>query len=84
MSHWPYIVAAYALTLGGMGVLMLVSWLRVRGAESQVDALQTPLVSSEVEKRVSARSEQGFSTALEANGDKFVRSPDGEGAVGPA
>jgi hypothetical protein len=39
MSHWPYIVASYALTLGGLGGLVLVSWLRMRSAEKSVETL---------------------------------------------
>jgi hypothetical protein len=39
MSHWPYIVAAYVLTLGGMGGLVLASWLRMRSAETAADDL---------------------------------------------
>ena len=39
MSHWPYIAAAYALTIGGMAVLLLVSWLRMRKAEGEADNL---------------------------------------------
>lgn len=38
MSHWPYIVAAYVLTLGGMGALVLASWLRMRRAETDAEA----------------------------------------------
>ncbi len=42
MSHWPYIVASYVLTLGGMGALVLVSWLRMRKAERDADAVRRP------------------------------------------
>jgi hypothetical protein len=40
MSHWPYIAAAYALTIGGMGGLVLVSWLRMRKAEADAEAVR--------------------------------------------
>ncbi|HYZ47414.1 MAG TPA: heme exporter protein CcmD [Sphingomonas sp.] len=40
MSHWPYIIAAYALTIGGMAGLALVSWLRMRTAERDAEAVR--------------------------------------------
>lgn len=40
MNHWPYIVASYALTLGGMAALVLVSWLRMRKAEADAEAVR--------------------------------------------
>ena len=40
MSHWPYIIAAYALTIGGMAGLALVSWLRMHKAEADAEALR--------------------------------------------
>lgn len=33
MSQWPFVIAAYAVTLGGAGVLMLASYLAMRKAE---------------------------------------------------
>ena len=39
MNHWPYIIAAYALTIGGMAGLALWSWLRMRKAERQAGEL---------------------------------------------
>jgi heme exporter protein CcmD len=38
MTHWPYIIAAYALTIGGMAALVLASWLRMRQAERDAEA----------------------------------------------
>lgn len=38
MSHWPYIVASYVLTVAGMGGLALVSWVRMRKAERDAGA----------------------------------------------
>jgi hypothetical protein len=60
MNHWPYIAAAYVLTLGGMGGLSLFAWLQMRRAENQSGTLPRPFASSEVEKRVS--------TSLDTNG----------------
>ena len=40
MSHWPYIIAAYVLTIGGMGGLALTSWLRMRKAEADAEAVR--------------------------------------------
>ncbi len=33
MSAWPFVWAAYGVTLGGAGVLSLVSYLAMRRAE---------------------------------------------------
>ena len=38
MNHWPYIAAAYVLTIGGMGGLSLAAWLRMRKAEAEAEA----------------------------------------------
>lgn len=67
MSHWPYIVASYGLTLGGMGALVLVSWLRMRSAEGKAEALSRPFALSEVEKRGSERADARISTSLDKN-----------------
>lgn len=40
MSHWPYIIASYALTIGGTAGLALVSWLRMRKAEADAEAMR--------------------------------------------
>jgi hypothetical protein len=40
MSHWPYIIAAYVLTIGGMAALVLASWLRMRKAELAAEAVR--------------------------------------------
>jgi hypothetical protein len=42
MSHGPYLVASYVLTLAGMGALVLVSWLRMRKAEQDAEAVRRP------------------------------------------
>ena len=67
MSHWPFIIAAYVLTGGGMAGLALVSWLRMRKAEAQAETLSKPFASSVVEKRIS--------TSLDTNGDGLVQNP---------
>ena len=36
MNPWPFVVAAYALTLGGTAALVAVSWLAMRRAEGPV------------------------------------------------
>ena len=33
MTQWGFVLAAYAVTLGGAGALALVSYVRMRGAE---------------------------------------------------
>jgi hypothetical protein len=33
MNHWAFIAAAYAVTLGGAGVLALISYLAMKRAE---------------------------------------------------
>jgi len=40
MQHWPFIIAAYAITVGGTGGLLLWSWLRMRSAERRADSLR--------------------------------------------
>ncbi|WP_217352837.1 heme exporter protein CcmD [Sphingomonas sp. ID1715] len=66
MSHWPYIAAAYVLTIGGMAALVLVSWLRMRRAEAQADTLSR---SSRAQSRgVGTGAEQHPSTSLGTSG----------------
>ncbi len=40
MSHWPFILAAYALTLLGTAGLTLWSWSAMRRAEAEAEALR--------------------------------------------
>ena len=40
MSHWPFIVAAYALTGAATLVVTLWSWAAMRRAEREADALR--------------------------------------------
>lgn len=37
MSHWPFIIAAYVLAVGGTGGLALASFVAMRRAEKRVD-----------------------------------------------
>ena len=39
MNHWPFIVAAYALTVAGTLGLALWSWAAMRRAEAEADRL---------------------------------------------
>ena len=40
MNHWPFILAAYGLTLAGAFGLCVWSWRGMRRAEAQADALR--------------------------------------------
>ena len=40
MIHAEFIVPAYALTIAGLGGLLLVSWLRMRAAERAAEKLR--------------------------------------------
>lgn len=39
MNHWPFIIAAYAITIGGAVAVAAASFVRMRRAERRVDAL---------------------------------------------
>ncbi len=39
MNHWPFIVAAYAIGIIGTVAVTALSFLRMRRAERQADAL---------------------------------------------
>ena len=39
MNHWPFIVAAYALGIGGTVALALASFMAMRRAERDADAV---------------------------------------------
>jgi roadblock/LC7 domain-containing protein len=39
MNHWPFIAAAYAVTIAGTVGVLVASFLRMRRAERQADAL---------------------------------------------
>ena len=40
MNHWPFIIAAYALTIAGTLGLALWSFVAMRRAEAAADALR--------------------------------------------
>lgn len=40
MNHWPFIIAAYAVVLVGIGGLSLFSWRTMRRAEAAAEALK--------------------------------------------
>ena len=39
MNPWPFVIAAYGLALAGTAALVLWSWLAMRRAETDADAL---------------------------------------------
>lgn len=39
MNHWPFIIAAYAITLLGTGGVALWSWTSMRRAEAEAGKL---------------------------------------------
>ena len=68
MSHWPYIIASYALTIGGMTGLALVSWFRMVRAEKQAAALSTSRSSRAQSRGAGTEPEQRPSTSLGTSG----------------
>ena len=40
MNHWPFIIAAYGITLAGTFGVTLWSWAAMRRAEAEADALR--------------------------------------------
>ena len=40
MNHWPFILAAYAVVVIGIGGLALLSWRAMRRAEAAAAALK--------------------------------------------
>jgi hypothetical protein len=40
MNPWPFVIAAYAIALGGTFSLLLWSWMAMRRAEAEVEALR--------------------------------------------
>jgi len=39
VNPWPFVIAAYAVTVGGTAALVLWSWAAMRRAESEAAAL---------------------------------------------
>ena len=42
MNPWPFVIAAYALTLGGTALLLAWAWRSMRAAETLADSLKRP------------------------------------------
>jgi len=40
MNHWPFILAAYAVIVIGVGGISVLSWLAMRRAEAAADAVR--------------------------------------------
>ncbi len=40
MNHWLFVAAAYGVTLLGGGAVALASWIAMRRAEAQAEALR--------------------------------------------
>ena len=40
MNHWPFIIAAYVLTIGGTGLLTIWAYARMRASEGKARALR--------------------------------------------
>jgi hypothetical protein len=40
MNPWPFVIAAYAVTVAGAGGLVLWAWLSMRSAEALADSLK--------------------------------------------
>jgi hypothetical protein len=69
MNHWPFIIAAYALTIVGTGGVTLWAFAAMRRAEALAEHLRaapTPFVPSAVEGR--RDMSRGVSTSLDTNG----------------
>jgi formate-dependent nitrite reductase membrane component NrfD len=37
MNPWPFVIGAYALTLGGTAAMAAAAWIAMRRAEAQAD-----------------------------------------------
>ena len=40
MSHWPFVIAAYAFALAAVAALMIQSFVAMRGAEADAERLR--------------------------------------------
>ncbi len=40
MTPWHFVIAAYAIGLGGTGLLLLGAWQSMRSAEAHADSLK--------------------------------------------
>ena len=39
MNQWAFVIAAYVVTVAGVGGLVIASWLAMRRAEARLDEL---------------------------------------------
>ena len=39
MSHWPYIIVSYVLTIAGIAGIALSSWVGMRKAEAEAESV---------------------------------------------
>lgn len=58
MNPWPFVAAAYVVTLGGAVVIAIVSYLAMRRAESPVSSAVEGPVARDVERPVSSTVER--------------------------
>jgi hypothetical protein len=42
MNPWPFVIAAYVVTLGGGAAITLWSWLAMRRAERELEDIRRP------------------------------------------
>lgn len=40
MNHWPFVIAAYAITLIGTALLVALSWRRMRRLETRAEKMK--------------------------------------------
>jgi len=69
MNHWPFIIAAYGLTLLGTAGVTMWAFASMRRAEALASALRrpsSPFVPGEVEGH--GDISKGVSTSLDTNG----------------
>ena len=41
MNPWPFVIAAYVVTVAGTSLLLVWAWLSMRRAEAAADALKS-------------------------------------------
>lgn len=42
LNHWPFVIAAYVLGIGGTALLVAISWLAMRRAEARRERSREP------------------------------------------
>jgi hypothetical protein len=40
MNNWPFVIAAYAIAIGGTAALLIWAWISMRSAETEADSLK--------------------------------------------